>query len=76
MVINESAKYLGKKLNQICYIKIVCKYLIIKTKEIIYFANFEASAKFWITFWGCNHYRKYFFDSEKSGQGMFKLNYN
>lgn len=69
--------YLGKKLNQICYsIKIICKYLNIKSIKIIYFANFEANARFGIIFWGSSQYiESVFLIQKRVVRSIFNLRY-
>lgn len=48
-------EYLSSKLNRTCYcLRIVSRYLNETARKTLYFANFEASARFGIIFWGTN----------------------
>lgn len=60
-------EYLSSKLNRTCYcLRIVSKYLNETARRTLYFANFEASARFGIIFWRTNSKIKNICDSKKS----------
>ena len=58
--------YLNNKLNQICYcLRFVSKYLDESSRRILYFANFEGTARYGIIFWASNSRAQDIFVTQK-----------
>lgn len=69
--------YLSNKLNKICYsLRIITKYLNDVAKRTLYFANFEATSRFGIIFWGSNSkLEKIFVIQKRVLRIIYKMSY-